>query len=171
MTRKRPRRMVGSSQEVPSISDQFLFRETDNFSDATIGKNEHLFGVRRQAGPVRTRNGDVTMTRKVHLIQPIPQLPPSRRGLKRLWISAILYLMACIWLGPTAAFWLTIIGAWTLFWFYLCGRFPVLGMFTSAFLSGLIGGLFGARGGGGTTILAPTIGVGGGGAESDEGAR
>jgi hypothetical protein len=56
--------------------------------------------------------------------------------------------MGCIWLGPTAAFRLTVITAWTLFWFYLCGRFPVLGWFTSAFLAGFIGGLFGARGGG-----------------------
>ena len=71
--------------------------------------------------------------------------PLSRRGGKRLWLSAILYLMACIRLGPTAAFWLTVIGGWTLFWFYLCGRFPILGWFTSAFLVGFIGGLFGAR--------------------------
>ena len=36
----------------------------------------------------------------------------------------------------------------TIFWFWLCGRFPVLGVFTSAFLVGFIGGLFGSRGGG-----------------------
>jgi hypothetical protein len=87
------------------------------------------------------------MTRKVHIIQPVPPLPVSRRGSRRLWLSAILYLMACAWLGPTAAFWLTVIGGWTLFWFYLCGRFPVLGRFTSAFLVGFIGGLFSSRGG------------------------
>ena len=53
--------------------------------------------------------------------------------------------MACLWLGQTTAFWLTIIGGWTLFWFYLCGRFPMLGSFTSAILTGFIGGLFGYR--------------------------
>ena len=90
----------------------------------------------------------MTRAQKAHIIQPIPQLPVSRRGMKRWWISAIVYLMACVWLGPHVAFWLTVIGGWTLFWFYLCGRFPILGMFTSAFLTGLIGGLFGARGGG-----------------------
>ena len=88
----------------------------------------------------------MTRRRKVHIIQPIPQLPVKPRTHKRLWASAVLYLMACVWLGPTAAFWLTVIGAWTLFWFYLCGRFPVLGWFTSAFLVGFIGGLFGNRG-------------------------
>jgi hypothetical protein len=87
------------------------------------------------------------VTRQTQLIQPIPQLPVSRRGSKRLWLSAIVYLMLCVWLGPTVAFWLTVIGAWTLFWFWLCGRFPVLGSFTSAFLTGFIGGLFGYRGG------------------------
>src|ERR1700722_18096123 len=87
------------------------------------------------------------MTRQTHLIQPIPQLPVSRRGMKRWWLSAIVYLMACIWLGPTAAFWLTVIGGWTLFWFYLCGRFPILGWFTAAFLNGFVGGLVGYRGG------------------------
>jgi hypothetical protein len=89
------------------------------------------------------------MTRKAaHIIQPIPQLPVSRRGHKRIILSAIVYLMACVWLGPTVAFWLTVITAWTIFWFYLCGRFPVVGSFTSAFLVGFIGGLFGSRGGG-----------------------
>jgi hypothetical protein len=88
------------------------------------------------------------MTRKANIIQPISPLPVSRRGMKRWWLSATVYLALCVWLGPTAAFWLTAIGAWTLFWFYLCGRFPILGLFTSAFLSGLIGGLFGSRGGG-----------------------
>lgn len=91
----------------------------------------------------------VIMTRQTHLIQPIPQLPLSRRGVKRFWISAVLYLMACVWLGPHVAFWLTVITTWTIFWFYLCGRFPILGRFTSAFLVGLVGGLFGSRGGGG----------------------
>ena len=85
------------------------------------------------------------MTRQVHIIQPIPQLPVSRRGVKRWWLSAVVYLTLCVWLGPTAAFWLTVIGAWTLFWFYLCGRFPILGSFTSAFLVGFFGGLFGYR--------------------------
>ena len=87
------------------------------------------------------------MTRKAHIIQPIPPLPVSRRGVKRLWLSAIVYLTLCVWLGPHVAFWLTVIGGWTLFWFYLCGQFPVLGAFTSAFLVGFVGGLFGNRGG------------------------
>jgi hypothetical protein len=73
--------------------------------------------------------------------------PLSRRGGKRLWLSAIVYLMACIWLGPHIAFWLTVGTVWTLFWFYLCGRFPILGVFTSAFLNGFVGGLLGTRGG------------------------
>ena len=54
------------------------------------------------------------MTRQTHIIQPIPQLPVSRRGMKRWWLSAIVYRTLCVWLGPTAAFWLTVIGAWTL---------------------------------------------------------
>jgi hypothetical protein len=87
------------------------------------------------------------MTRQTHIIQPIPKLPVSRRGAKRWWLSAIVYLTLCVWLGPTAAFWLTVIGGWTLFWFYLCGRFPLLARFTSAFLVGFIGGLFRSRGG------------------------
>jgi hypothetical protein len=95
------------------------------------------------------------VTRKVHLIQPVPPLPVSRRGMKRLWLSAIVYLALCVWLGPTAAFWLTAIGAWTLFWVYLCGRFPILGRFTSVFLVGFIGGLFGSRGGYGYYSYAP----------------
>jgi hypothetical protein len=41
-------------------------------------------------------------------------------------VSAIVYLTLCVWLGPTVAFWLTAIGGWTLFWFYLCGRVPIL---------------------------------------------
>ena len=75
------------------------------------------------------------MTRQTHIIQPIPQLPVSRRGMKRSWLSAIVYRTLCVWLGPTAAFWLTVIGAWT-----LC----VL------FMRSLprVGGLFGSRGGG-----------------------
>jgi hypothetical protein len=77
---------------------------------------------------------------------PMPKRTHSRRVL--LGTSATTYLTLCVWLGPTAAFWLTVIGGWTLFWFWLCGRFPVLGWFTSAFLTGFIGGLFGARGGG-----------------------
>ena len=64
----------------------------------------------------------------------------SRRGTKRLWLSAIVYLALCVWLGPTVSFWLTVITAWTIFLFWLCGSFPVLGMFTSAFLSGFVGG-------------------------------
>jgi hypothetical protein len=88
------------------------------------------------------------VTRQTHLIQPIPQLPVSRRGVKRWWLSAIVYLTLCVWLSPTAGFWLTLITAWTLFWFYLCGRFPMLGRFTSALLVGFVGGLFGSRGGG-----------------------
>ena len=85
------------------------------------------------------------MNRQVHIIQPIPQLPVSRRGVKRWWLSAVVYLTLCVWLGPTAAFWLTVIGAWTLFWFWLCGRFPILRAFTSAILVGFFGGLFGYR--------------------------
>jgi hypothetical protein len=92
------------------------------------------------------RYAKITMTRQTHIIQPIPQLPVSRRGVKRRWLSATVYLVLCVWLGPTAAFWLTAIGGWTLFWLYLCGRFPALGWFTSAFLTGFIGGLFGYRG-------------------------
>lgn len=87
------------------------------------------------------------MTRKIQIIQPIPPLPVSRRGMKRWWLSATVYLALCVWLGPTVAFWLTVITAWTLFWFWLCGRFPVLGWFTSAFLIGFVGSLFGSRGG------------------------
>jgi hypothetical protein len=68
--------------------------------------------------------------------------------MKRWWISAIVYLLLCCWLGPTFAFWLTLIGGWTLFWFWLCGRYPILGAFSIAFLTGLIGGLIGSRGGG-----------------------
>ena len=85
------------------------------------------------------------MTRQTHIIQPIPRLPVSRRGHKRIILSAILYIMACVWLGPDAAFWLTVIGAWTLFWFWLCGRYSWVGAFTSAFLVGFVGGLFGYR--------------------------
>lgn len=87
------------------------------------------------------------MTRQVHIIQPIPHLPLSRRGKKQLWISAILYLTLCAWLGPTAAFWLTVIGAWSVFWLYLCSRWPFLSVFTVACISGFVGGLFGTRGG------------------------
>ena len=87
------------------------------------------------------------MNRKVNIVQPIPPLPVSRRGVKRWWLSAIVYLLLCLWLGPTAAFWLTVAGASTLFWFYLCGKWPILGMFTSAVLTGFISGLFGYRGG------------------------
>ena len=95
------------------------------------------------------------MPRQTHIIQPIPQLPVSRRGMKRWWLSATVYLTLCIWLGPTAAFWLTAIGGWTIFWFWLCGRFPVLGRFTSAFLTGFVGGLFGSRGGYGYYSYGP----------------
>jgi hypothetical protein len=63
------------------------------------------------------------------------------------WLSATVYLALCVWLGPTMAFWLTVITAWTLFWFTLCGRFPVLGVFTSAFLVGFISGLLNYRSG------------------------
>jgi hypothetical protein len=88
------------------------------------------------------------MTRKVHIIQPVPPLPVSRRGHKRIILSAIVYLTLCVWLGPTVAFWLTVITAWTIFWFWLCGKSPILSRFTSAFLVGFIGGLFGSPGGG-----------------------
>jgi hypothetical protein len=87
------------------------------------------------------------MTRQVHLIQPIPHLPVSRRGMKRLWLSAVLYLMACVWLGPTAAFWLTVIGAWSVFWLYLCSRWPFLSVFTVACITGFVSGLFGYQSG------------------------
>jgi hypothetical protein len=87
------------------------------------------------------------ITRQAQIIQPIPPLPLSRRGKKQLWLSAILYLMACIWLGPTAAFWLTVIGAWSLFWLYLCSKWPFFGVFTVACISGFVGGLFGYRSG------------------------
>jgi hypothetical protein len=87
----------------------------------------------------------MTRRREVQIIQPIPQLPVSRRGVRRWWLSAVVYLTLCVWLGPTAAFWLTVIGAWTLFWFYLCGKWPILGRLTSAFLVGFIGGLFSNR--------------------------
>ena len=51
------------------------------------------------------------MKREAHIIQPIPQLPLKRRSMKRWWLSAIVYLLLCLWMGPTAAFWLTVIGA------------------------------------------------------------
>ena len=88
------------------------------------------------------------MTRTRYPVEP-PRtfLPLSRRGKRQLWLSAILYLMACIWLGPTAAFWLTVIGAWTLFWLCLCSRFPFLSVFTVACITGFVSGLFGWRGG------------------------
>ena len=79
-------------------------------------------------------------------IAAMPARTHSRRVL--LGVSATTYLALAIWLGPHVAFWLTVIGGWTLFWFWLCGRFPILGMFTSAFLAGFIGGLFGSRGAG-----------------------
>jgi hypothetical protein len=87
------------------------------------------------------------MSPRPHIIQPIPPLPVSRRGMKQIAVSAVCYLALCVWLGPTVAFWLTLIGSWTLFWFWLCSRFPVLGAFTSAFLVGFIGGLFNYRNG------------------------
>ena len=100
-----------------------------------------------RAMPTVDSRDRLPVTPQVRIIQPIPPLPVSRRGMKRWWLSATVYLTLCIWLGPTVAFWLTVITAWTLFWFYLCGRFPVLGWFTSAFLTGFIGSLFGNRGG------------------------
>ena len=88
------------------------------------------------------------MTRTRYPVEP-PRtfLPLSRRGWRCVHISAIVYIMACLWLGPTAAFWLTVIGAWTVFWLYLCSRFPFLSVFTVACITGFIGGLFGWRGG------------------------
>jgi hypothetical protein len=85
------------------------------------------------------------MNPRPHIIQPIPPLPVSRRGMKQIAVSAVCYLALCVWLGPTAAFWLTLIGSWALFWFWLCGRFPILARLTSAFLVGFIGGLFSNR--------------------------
>jgi hypothetical protein len=105
-------------------------------------------GARRQAVVARSRDDVDIMTRQAQIIQPIPHLPVSRRGMKRWWISAIVYLTLCLWLGPHVAFWLTVIGGWTIFWFYLCGRFPFLSLFTVACLTGFVGGLMGSRGGG-----------------------
>ena len=98
------------------------------------------------------------ITRQAQIIQPIPPLPLSRRGKKQLWLSAILYLMACIWLGPTAAFWLTVIGAWSLFWLYLCSKWPFFGVFTVACISGSSAACSVIEA---VTITDPTIAAGG----------
>jgi hypothetical protein len=91
------------------------------------------------------------MSRKVQIIQPIPQLPVSRRGMKRWWLSATVYLALCVWLGPDAAFWLTVFAGSIGFWMLLCNRWPWLGyatgLFLSSFIGGFIMGLFGLRGG------------------------
>ena len=69
----------------------------------------------------------------------------------RAGISATTFLMLSIWIGPTAACWLIAIAAIVAGWIWLGHRFPTVGwltyVFFNSFVLGLIGGLFGYRGG------------------------
>jgi hypothetical protein len=63
----------------------------------------------------------------------------------RAGLSAVVFLMLCIWLGPQAACWLVAIAAIVAMWVALCRRFPVVGYLTYRFFLGFFGGLFGYR--------------------------
>lgn len=95
------------------------------------------------------------MTRKAQYpIEPPRTITPlTPRGRKKLWISAVLYILFCCWLGPDGAFWLTIFAAFVAGWLWLCSRFPFLsyatGLFLASLIGGFIGGVFGFRSGGG----------------------
>jgi hypothetical protein len=65
----------------------------------------------------------------------------------RICLSAVVFLMLCIWLGPHAACWFVGLAAFVAGWVALARRSPTFGWFTSAFLTGFLGGLFGARSG------------------------
>lgn len=80
---------------------------------------------------------------------PVPKR--IRRSKELLGVSAVTFLALAIWMGPNAACWVIAIAAVIAGWVWLAGRFPVVGwltyVFFNSFMVGLIGGLFGYRGG------------------------
>ena len=78
-----------------------------------------------------------------------------RKSKDLLAVSAITFLTLSVWIGPTAACWLIGIAAFVASWVALCRKWPFVGAFTSAFLVGFLGGLFGNRGGYGYTYRTP----------------
>lgn len=75
-------------------------------------------------------------------------MPVTRRDQQLIGISAVTYLILCLWLGPHGAFYLVLATAIITVWWALCRRFPFVGVMTIAMLTGFFSGLFGYRSGG-----------------------
>jgi hypothetical protein len=105
-----------------------------------------------------SRNDDGVMNTQIATAAP----KRIRKSKKLLAISAVTFLTLSVWMGPEAACWLIGSAAIVAVWTALCRRFPTVGWFTyvffNSFVLGLIGGLFGYRGGGYRYTYRPAIG-------------
>jgi hypothetical protein len=71
----------------------------------------------------------------------------SKRDEALLGISAVTFLLLCLWLGPDRAVFLLTVVAIVVGWYLLCRRFPIVGHFTAVFIGGFFSGLFNYRSG------------------------
>jgi hypothetical protein len=58
---------------------------------------------------------------------------------RQLGLSAVVFLMLGIWLGPRLAVSLLTVAAIIATWWAMCRRWPILGVMTLGFLRGLFG--------------------------------
>ena len=137
------RRARWRSRRIARATPRSPARRGRNADEALDWRELASVRARRQAGSARTRNGDAAMNTRIATIKTArypARIPSSRRLLA---VSAVTYLALAIFVGVHAAFYLVIASALIALWVALCRRFPVVGILTLAFVSGLLGGLFG----------------------------
>ena len=69
----------------------------------------------------------------------------TRKREAQLGLSAVVFLVLCVWMGPHAACWLVAIAAIVAMWVAACRRWPFAARLSIAFLDGFLSGLIGSR--------------------------
>jgi hypothetical protein len=81
-------------------------------------------------------NGVASTLREPALAGSTPKHTHSRRAL--LGVSATTFLLLGIWLGPDRAVFLIAVAAVVSGWFLACRRWPLVAIFTTGFIRGLL---------------------------------